>query len=415
MKIFCIDLKSFYASVECSLRNLDPFNTPLVVADISRGEGSIILAVTPFLKKIGVPSRLRIFELPKNIDIIYAKPRMARYMDFSKKIYKIYLKYLSKDDIHVYSIDEAFLDFTNYPIYNNITSEELALKIIEEIYIQTKITAVCGIGENMFMAKLALDVFAKNTLNNIYILNKENFYQKAWPLSIDLVWGIGHNIGKRLKRKGIYTLQDLAKTNKEILEKEFGIIGNELHEHAWGLDDSKVADIRVYQPINKSINYGQVLFEDYNREDILVVLHEMVEEVSYRLIDSNQECKVISLNIGYSSDDEEKGFTCSCTLENNTSSVKILYEAFKQLLEQNIGQNKIRIIRLSVSNLNDYLYHKVSFFENSNELVKEREVSKVSLAIKKKYGRNAVFTASSLTQKGTQLKRNKLIGGHNAE
>ncbi|HHZ11222.1 MAG TPA: damage repair protein, partial [Acholeplasmataceae bacterium] len=275
MTVFCIDLKSFYASVECALRGLDPFETKLVVADKERGPGSIVLAVTPKLKSMGVPSRCRIYELPKDEEIIFAKPRMKKYIEFSTKIYKIYLNFVSKEDIHVYSIDEAFLDLTSYLKYYGKAPEEIAQAIIDAVYKETRITASCGIGENMFLAKVALDILAKESPNHIACINQEIFRDKIWKVEpLTKIWGIGGRLEKRLRKMGIKNLADLAHTPLERLEKEFGIVGRELLEHAFGIERTTVQEARNYIPESRSFGRGQVLYEDYDPRDLEVVLIE---------------------------------------------------------------------------------------------------------------------------------------------
>ncbi len=415
MLVFCIDLRSFYASVECSLMNLDPFTTPLVVADTSRGKGSIVLAVTPFLKSIGVPSRCRIFELPQNQQIIFAKPRMAKYIEYSKIIYKVFLKYLSKDDIHVYSIDESFLDFTNYPMYRKYTPQQLAKIILDDIYETTKITATCGIGENMFLSKIALDIFAKKSTSGIAILTTSSFKELVWPLKVTGMWGIGHRIEKRLNNMNLYTFQDIANSDKSLLKEEFGVIGVEIFEHSWGIDNSSVSEIRNYKTTSKSISTGQVLYEDYNKEDLKIVLFEMVDEISLKLVDKNLECRTISLSIGYSYYEKDPGFTRAKTLLNSTSSAKILFKEFESLYIEHTKDLKIRTIRIRVTNIECAILHQSDLFENTDELEKEKKLYKTANEIKKKFGKNAISKASSLKKEATQIKRNKLIGGHNAE
>lgn len=415
MKVLCIDLRSFYASVECILRGLDPQETNLVVADVSRGEGSIVLAVTPKLKKLGVKSRCRIFELPKEIDIIFAKPRMKKYIEFSSKVYEIYLKYVSEEDIHIYSIDEAFLDLTSYLNYYKLPIEGIAKKIIDDIYHTTKIEATCGIGDNMFLAKVALDCLAKNMPNRIAYLNQELFIKKMWDYHpLNKIWGIGTGIEKRLNKMNIYTLRELANTPQEILEEEFGILGKELYEHAYGIDYSTVKEVRNYQPTNKSLGYGQVLFRDYNYKEMEVILLEMIDDLATELVMKKLQCQLIHLSISYTSK-VGGGFSRQMSLPSPTNSRTVLFEAFKKLYYQYVQDIPIRKIQIRVGKLSNENYMQTSLFTDSEKIEKERRLLEAIGQIKARYGKNAVNLAVSHTEVGTQLERNKLIGGHNAE
>lgn len=415
MKILCIDLKSFYASVECVLRGLDPYNTDLVVADESRGPGSVVLAVTPHLKKQGVKSRCRIFELPKDIEIIYAKPRMKRYIEFSSKVYEVYLKYVSKEDIHIYSIDEAFLDLTSYLNYYHQPAYDIAKNIINDIYLATNITATCGIGDNMFLAKVALDCLAKHEPNNISYLNQELFFEKIWDIRpITKIWGIGSGIEKRLNRMNIFTLRDIANTKLDRLEKEFGVIGKELYEHALGKDDSIVSEIRNYIPTSKSIGTGQVLFRDYNFQELDVIILETVDEIATELVMRKLNCQLISLSITYSKH-IGSGFSRQRTLDVPTNSRNLLLEAFRKLYYDFVGDYPIRKIQMRVGKLSNEEFIQPSLFDNPDKLIKERHLYEAIGDIKQRYGKNAVNLATSLTEGATKISRNKLIGGHNAE
>ena len=231
----CIDLKTFYASVECVERGLDPFNTNLVVADSTRGKGTICLAVTPKMKMLGVKNRCRIFEIPPTIKYIIATPRMKKYIEYSANIYAIYLKYFAKEDIHVYSIDEAFMDATKYLKMYNSTPIELAKKIMKDIYITYGITATAGIGTNMYLSKIALDITAKHNSSNIGYLDEEKYKKELWhhkPLKD--FWQVGNGIEKRLNKMGILDMYDVAHTNPKKLYKEFGINAEYLIDHSWG-------------------------------------------------------------------------------------------------------------------------------------------------------------------------------------
>lgn len=416
MTVFCIDLKSFYASVECALRGLDPFETKLVVADKERGPGSIVLAVTPKLKSMGVPSRCRIYELPKDEEIIFAKPRMKKYIEFSTKIYKIYLNFVSKEDIHVYSIDEAFLDLTSYLKYYGKAPEEIAQAIIDAVYKETRITASCGIGENMFLAKVALDILAKESPNHIACINQEIFRDKIWKVEpLTKIWGIGGRLEKRLRKMGIKNLADLAHTPLERLEKEFGIVGRELLEHAFGIERTTVQEARNYIPESRSFGRGQVLYEDYDPRDLEVVLIETVDAIATELVARRLACELISLAIGYSETAGGGGFSRQRKLPCRTNSRKILVEHFLKLFRDHVEKKPIRQLRVRVGRLSNEDFVQTDLFTDPKQDLKEHRLYEALGKIKEKFGKNAVCLAISHTDKANLLERNKLIGGHNAE
>ena len=274
----CIDLKTFYASVECVERGLDPFNTNLVVADPDRGKGTICLAVSPKMKMLGVKNRCRVFEIPPNIKYIMATPRMKKYIEYSANIYGIYLKYFSKDDIHVYSIDEAFMDVTNYLKLYKVNAIELAKTIIKDIFKTYGITATAGVGTNMYLAKIALDITAKHSSTNIGYLDEEKYKKELWhhrPLSD--FWQVGKGIERRLNKMRIFDMYDIAHTDPKKLYKEFGVNAEYLIDHSLGKESCTIADIKKYKPKTNSITNSQVLFEDYSFDKARLVLKEMVE------------------------------------------------------------------------------------------------------------------------------------------
>ena len=320
----CIDLKSFYASVECVERGLDPFKINLVVADPDRGGGAITLAATPAIKKLGVPSRGRIYEIPNDIEYIIARPRMRLYMEYSAKIYSIFLKYISSDDIHVYSIDEAFLDITPYLELYCLSPKKLAKKILDSIYEETGITATVGIGTNLFLTKVALDITAKHAPDNMGYLDEELFRQEIWhhtPLTD--IWMIGPGTMNHLARLGIYDLYDITQCPEWILYKEFGINAEILIDHAWGREPVTISDIKAYQPKANSISNSQILFEDYSAKDAYLILKEMVDSNVLTLTEKHLVTDHISLFIGYSKD-VRKPSRGSCKITNRTNSYRLL-------------------------------------------------------------------------------------------
>lgn len=411
----CIDLKSFYASVECVERGLDPFEVNLVVADPDRGGGAITLAATPAIKKLGVPSRGRIYEIPDNIEYIIARPRMHLYMEYSAKIYSIFLKHIAPEDIHVYSIDEAFLDATPYLELYGLTPKQLARRILEDIYDETGITATVGIGTNLFLTKVALDITAKHTPDNMGYLDEELFRQKLWrhtPLTD--FWMIGPGTARHLAKLGVFDLYDLTQFPEWILYKEFGINAEILIDHAWGREPVEVKDIRAYKPTSYSISNSQILFEDYNVNDAYLILKEMVDSNVLVLTEKHLVTDHISLFIGYSKD-KRKPSRGSRKITNRTNSYRILMEEFRLLYKKIVDPTyPIRHIGISFGNVKDEIYEQYDLFADIEEIEKERKLQQTLVDIRNKFGKNAVLKGMNYLDKGTARYRNTTIGGHKA-
>ena len=297
----CIDLKSFYASVECAERGLDAMTTNLVVADPERTEKTICLAVSPSMKKLGVKNRCRLFQIPSNIEYIIAVPRMQLYIDYSAEIYSIYLKYVSKEDIYPYSIDECFLDVTHYLNLYQVSAQELGQTIMDDIMRTTKVPASCGIGTNLYLTKIALDITAKHAKNSIGYLDEELYQKTLWnhtPLTD--FWRVGPGIARRLQSIGILTMGDLARANEEQLYRMFGVDAELLIDHAWGREPVTMADIKNYKSKSNSISSGQVLPCDYNYEDARLVIKEMTDLLCLDLVEKDLLTDNLSLMVGYS-------------------------------------------------------------------------------------------------------------------
>lgn len=411
----CIDLKSFYASVECVERGLDPFKINLVVADPDRGGGAITLAATPAIKKLGVPSRGRIYEIPNDIEYIIARPRMRLYMEYSAKIYSIFLKYISSDDIHVYSIDEAFLDITPYLELYCLSPQKLAKKILDSIYEETGITATVGIGTNLFLTKVALDITAKHAPDNMGYLDEELFRQEIWhhtPLTD--IWMIGPGTMNHLARLGIYDLYDITQCPEWILYKEFGINAEILIDHAWGREPVTISDIKAYQPKANSISNSQILFEDYSAKDAYLILKEMVDSNVLTLTEKHLVTDHISLFIGYSKD-VRKPSRGSCKITNRTNSYRLLMEEFRLLYQKIVDVSApIRQIGISFGNVQDEINEQYDLFANIEDIEKERKLQKTLVYIRNKYGKNSVLKGMNYLEKGTARYRNTTIGGHKA-
>ena len=411
----CIDLKSFYASVECVERGLDPFKINLVVADPDRGGGAITLAATPAIKKLGVPSRGRIYEIPNDIEYIIARPRMRLYMEYSAKIYSIFLKYISSEDIHVYSIDEAFLDITPYLELYGLSPKKLAKKILDSIYEETGITATVGIGTNLFLTKVALDITAKHAPDNMGYLDEELFRQEIWhhtPLTD--IWMIGPGTMNHLARLGIYDLYDITQCPEWILYKEFGINAEILIDHAWGREPVTISDIKAYQPKANSISNSQILFEDYSAKDAYLILKEMVDSNVLTLTEKHLVTDHISLFIGYSKD-VRKPSRGSCKITNRTNSYRLLMEEFRLLYQKIVDVSApIRQIGISFGNVQDEINEQYDLFANIEDIEKERKLQKTLVYIRNKYGKNSVLKGMNYLEKGTARYRNTTIGGHKA-
>ena len=411
----CIDLKTFYASVECVERNLDPFKTDLIVADPSRGKGSICLAITPKMKKRGIKNRCRVFEIPKNVHPIVAKPRMIKYMEYSTRIYSIYLKYIDKEDIHVYSIDEVFLDVTSYLKMYNKNPKEIAIMIMNDIYKTTGITATCGIGTNMYLAKIALDIISKHNKSNIGILN-EKLYQEKLSHHIPLTdfWGIGRGIEDRLHKLHLMDMYDISNANENILYKEFGINAKLLIDHSKGIEPCTIKMIKSYKPKNNSISNTQILFSDYSKQSAKVVLTEMIHTIVLRLVKSNLYTDVIGFYIGYSKD-VIPPISMHKKIDHQTNSFNLISNILLDEYDYRISDEyKIRKLGVFLSDIRTKENVQLDIFNTNDKENIEFNLEKTLINIHERYGKNSILNAISYTKDGTQLERNKLIGGHNA-
>ena len=499
-----IDLKSFYASVECRERSRDPLTTNLVVADPSRTEKTICLAVSPSLKKYGLSGRARLFEviqkvnaannirklkapnhvfsgssddsteLQKNpslkIDYIIAPPRMARYMEYSTKIYNIYLKYIAPEDIHIYSIDEVFIDVTHYLSTYNMTARELAMTMIQDILDTTGITATAGIGTNMYLCKIAMDIVAKHIepdKNGVRIaeLDEMSYRRLLWNhRPITDFWRVGRGYSKKLEKIGLYTMGDIARCsigkstdyyNEELLYKLFGINAELLIDHAWGYEPCTMEDVKAYKPETNSISSGQVLHCPYEFDKARLVVKEMIDLMVLDLVDKGLVTNQIVLTIGYDIEnitDKNRSQSYKGTVTTNyygkkvpkpahgttnlpkqTSSTTLITNAVMELYDKivnkkllirriNIVANKL-VDEHSVKNANKY--EQLDLFTDYEILKKQREkenaeserekrMQNTILDIKKKFGKNAILKGMNLQEGATAKDRNNQIGGHKA-
>lgn len=486
-----IDLKSFYASVECKERGLDPITTNLVVADSSRTEKTICLAVSPALKSYGIPGRARLFEVVqkvkeinvyrkrkatnrtftgssysdielkknKNLELSYiiAPPRMAYYMKYSSKIYNIYLKYFSSDDIYVYSIDEVFIDVTHYLKTYNMRAKELVTKVIQDVYQTTGITATAGIGTNLYLCKIAMDIVAKHVKpdeNGVRIagLDEMAYRKLLWghrPLTD--FWRVGKGYTKKLEEHGMYTMGDVARMsvkNEDLLYKLFGVNAELLIDHAWGWESVTIESIKAYRPATNSICSGQVLHCPYNYENTKLIVKEMTELLALDLVERGLVTNQIVLEVGYDVDNLKNQAISSLyngeittdkygrkvpkhahgtiNIDHQTASSKVLTEHIIKLYEQIVNkQLLVRRINITVNNVVNENMVKTSDYEQINLFVDyaevneerkkeeaEKEIQKAMIGIKSKYGKNAILKGMNLQKEGTTIERNRQIGGH---
>lgn len=492
-----IDLKSFYASVECVQRGLNPLANNLVVADESRTEKTICLAVSPSLKALGIPGRARLFEViqrvkevnserrfkaPKHkfrgksyyepylkndpsleLDFIIAPPQMAKYMEISTKIYEIYLKYIAPEDIHVYSIDEVFIDATKYLKLYGLSPRELAMKMIKDVHSQTGITATAGIGTNLFLCKVAMDIVAKHITADkdgvrIAELDERSFREKLWdhtPLTD--FWRIGRGISKKLEAHGLYTMGDIALCsvgkpneyyNEDLLYKLFGINAELLIDHAWGWEPTEISEIKAYRPENSSLSSGQVLQCPYSAEKGKLVVREMTDSLVLNLVEKGLVCDQIVLTVCYDIENASrfkgelkedfygraapKNSHGTAKLGRFTSSSRLIIDAVMQLYDR-IVDRELTVRRFYVvanhvihesdvkqeefeqlSLFTDYEVEKKKEEEDSVALEKEKSMQKAILSLKKRYGKNAVLKGMNYEEGATARERNETVGGHKA-
>lgn len=409
----CIDLKSFFASCECMERGLNPFTTPLVVANKSQGNGAITLAVTPYLKEKGIGGRTRLYEIPKNIKYTIVNPRMQLYLDKSKEVVSIYLDYVAKEDLHIYSIDECFLDVTDYLKLYKKTDEELALDILNKVKEKTGLTATCGIGSNMLLAKVSMDIEAKHNKNCIAKWTSEDIKTKLWSITpLSKMWGIGPRLEKRLNALGIFSIRDLALYDRNKLQDKFGIMGLELWNHANGIDTSRIYDFANSKK-EKSFSHSQVLFKDYYAENTKLIIEEMIEVLATRLRASNYETSCIGLGIQYSKTIQD-GFYHHTKIEVPTNDTEIIKNVCFLLFDRYYENLPVRKVSISLSHLEKQLGTQLNLFEDYESMKKKQVINKTIDEVKNKFGKNSILKASNLLEDSTAKERNEKIGGHHA-
>ncbi|MBO6147028.1 MAG: DNA methylase [Lachnospiraceae bacterium] len=478
-KYIAIDLKSFYASVECVERKLDPLKAKLVVADESRTEKTICLAVSPALKSLGIPGRPRLFEVVQRarelggIEFITAKPRMALYMAYSTRIYKIYLRYVAPEDIFAYSIDEVFIDATSYLRIYGLTAHELAIKMIREVLAETGITATAGIGTNLYLSKVAMDIVAKHMPADddgvrIAELDEMSYRRQLWehtPLTD--FWRVGRGYRRKLEAHGLYTMGDIARCsiggdsdyyNEELLYKLFGINAQLLTDHAWGWEPCTMSEIKAYKPDSNSISQGQVLHEPYDNKKGRIIIREMAEMLSYDLAVKHVLTDQIVLTVGYDIENLSdpviskkysgevvtdhygravpKHAHGTYNLTGYTSSTESVIDAALRIYDREVDKGLlIRRVYVVANNIIDEdeavvredsgHYEQMDLFTDygardeekraaDEKTEKEKRIQSAMIGIKQKYGKNAILRGTSLQDGATAKDRNRQIGGHKA-
>lgn len=451
----CIDLKSFYASVACVDRGIDPLKARLVVADKSRTDKTICLAVSPALKALGIPGRPRLFEVRQRLNhlsrrtgqaipFIIAPPQMAHYIQVSADIYAIYLRYIAPEDIHVYSIDEVFIDVSPYLKTYGLTAHELAIRIIRDILQATGITATAGIGTNLYLAKIAMDIVAKHIPPNeagvrIADLNECSYREKLWDYQpLTDFWRIGPGTLRKLQSQRLFTMGDIAArslTDEESLYQHFGVDAEILIDHAWGIEPCTLSDIKQYRPAYRSLGSGQVLQRPYHYEEAALILREMTEALVLDLVDQALLAAGISIDLGYDREAVAAGHYHGAIhidrygrrvpkhahgttpFDSPTCRSDLIIRQTLALYER-IANPDLTIKRLTVTanrvSRAKTVPHQLSFFEPPNDDAQDLELQKTLNAIRKRYGKSAVFKAMDLQKHATALTRNAEIGGHRA-
>ena len=413
---FCIDMKCFFASVECAERGLNPFETNLVVADEERGTNALCLAISPKMKSLGCKNRCRMSEIPKHIRYIVAKPRMNKYIEYAADIYDIYLDYIDPNDIHVYSIDEAFLDVTAYLKMYNMDKVEFAKFLINQIARRKHIPAAAGIGTNLYLAKVALDITAKKTKDHIGVLDEKTYKETLWHhRPITDFWQVANGTARRLARYGVVDMAGVAALPEETLYKAFGINAELLIDHANGRESCLIEDIKAYKPKSKSISSSQILFEDYDYDKAKIVLYEMAlagcQDMMRRRVIANS----VGIYVGYSKDviPADGGHMRM----NYATSLYSKVKEYVDILYDKHVERRVPIRRLAISfgGIADEGCEGYDLFTDFEAVEREKKLESTVLGIKDRFGKNACFRGLDLSEGATAIARNRMIGGHNGE
>lgn len=411
---FCIDMKSFFASVECAERQLDPMTTNLVVADETRGKGAICLAVSPSMKQLGVKNRCRLYEIPDNIDYIIAPPHMKKYIDYCADIYDLYLDYISPDDIHVYSIDESFIDATDYLALYGLTARQFAKKLTDEILQKLHIPSSVGIGSNLYLAKIALDITAKHTPDRVGVLDETTYRETLWHHKpITDFWNVARGTATKLANYGVFDMEGITRMPESLLHKLFGKNYRILLDHAYGQESCTIADIKAYKSKTKSLSNSQILFCDYTADKARIVMTEMALTMCQELMRHKLIARNVGIGIGYSKDVvPPTGGTAKMPQATNAYSVAKEYvmRLFDKYVEPDVP---VRKLSLTFFNLSDESSRTYDMFTDENTVERELRLEHTVLDIKDRFGKNAILRGIDLVDGATTRKRNTLIGGHN--
>ena len=409
-RIAVIDMKAFYAFVECVERGLNPFTTPLAVCDPTRGEGTVVMSVSPFLKQMGVPSVCRRRELPNVPGMVLAQPRMSLYIKKSAEIINTVLNYVGEDDIHVYSIDEFFVNVGPYLKANNCTAYQFVRKLQKAITDKTGLLTTAGLSYNMFMAKAALDLDGKKKPPYIAQWTKADVKNKLWKVTpLTKIWGISHGYEARLNAMGIETVGQLANADKDFLRAKLGIMGEQLWEHANGIDNTVLRE--KYIPMDTSFSNGQVLMRDYSPEEAKLILKEMNDDLAMRLRAHCKTTRRLGVGVRYTFS-EGGGFSHQVTLDYPTDDTDKIYEDLLKIYEKYVGNHKIRGVYITYSQLESNDYEQLNLFEVGHTDTTKRDMTRAIDGLKQKYGKDTILRASSLLEESTAKERHNQIGGH---
>ena len=411
----CIDQKSFYATVECVARGLDPMTTNLVVADPDRSRNTICLAVSPSMKALGVKNRCRMRDIPPNIPHIVAPPRMQLYIDCAAAIHGVFLKYIAPEDIYTYSIDESFIDVTPYLKMYGKSARELAKEIIQSVREIVGTISTCGIGTNMYLAKVALDILAKHDPEFIAELDEETYQETMWdhrPLTD--FWRIGPGTERRLRNHGLTTLRDITMCNEDLLYRWFGVDAELLIDHAWGREPVTIADIKSYESKSKSLSSSQVLMRDYRYEEAEVIVKEMMDQLCLDMAAQKYVTDSVSLYVGYSLSQGVFGAGGSVRLTTETNVANIIVPAVAKLYRCITNPTfAIRRIGLSCNDIREDTNElQLNMFEDVTKQLRNKAMQETMLGIRAKYGKNAILKGVNYKEAATGRERNTQIGGH---
>ncbi len=408
-------MKSFYASVECADRGLNPFETGLVVADVTRGKNALCLAVSPKLKAQGIPGRCRLSEIPKNIEYEAVPPRMQRYIDCAADIYSIYLEYFDPRDIHVYSVDESFIDATHYLPACGMTPRELAKKLVDEIAERLRIPSTAGIGTNLYLAKIALDITAKHSKDHMGYLDEELYRDTLWDHApITDFWQIAGGTARRLARYGITTMREVAHADSELLYKIFGKDAELLIDHAWGRESCLISDIKGYKAKTHSVSFSQILPSDYDFDKARLVMQEMLLNGCQELMRRKVISRKVGVYIGYSHDLIPASHG-SVRLMSSTSLYSLMSGPTLGLFDRLASrETPIRRLGVSFADVCDECGEGYDLFTDIEAVEREKARERAVLELADRYGKNAVLRGMNFLEGATQRERNEMIGGHRA-